>query len=438
MSPLRDHSNPHDASPALSVLMLVGNTCVNDTRVLKEAQSLLAAGYRVSVLCDDDHGRCGDAVQDGVPLRRVDMSLLASLPAWLQRVLNRVRGAHGPRPAAGVAPVAVAVAPRTPRWLNLGPLRLIIKLLRQRAIRRAAVARCGNERVQVVHAHDLETLPAALRLAERAGARLVYDAHELERHSVGLSKIESVALGWQETRLLRKVARVITVSDSIARFLARACRMPLPLVVMNSPNLNQQRRVAQDLRAQLGLSNEQPLAVYIGRLAAHRGIDELLPALSAWPALHLACVGGRDAAFAAALARRAQAQGVAARLHLVDAVSPFELIDFIRSADVAVVLVQGVCLSYLYSLPNKLFEATFAGLPVCASDLPEQRRFVEEVGNGVLVDGRDSNAITRGLREAYQRRAEFRLAPARLAELAERYAWQAQSRKLLSMYEALR
>jgi glycosyltransferase involved in cell wall biosynthesis len=147
---------------------------------------------------------------------------------------------------------------------------------------------------------------------------------------------------------------------------------------MNSPNLDEQRVVARGLRAVLGLDGAQPLAVYVGRLAAHRGVDEVLPTLAAWPALHLACVGGRDAAFAADLVRRAEAAGVAARLHLVDPVSPFEVIDFIRSADVAVVLGQGVCLSYLYSLPNKIFEATFAGLPICASDMPEQRRFIED------------------------------------------------------------
>lgn len=424
----------------LSVLMLVGNPCVNDTRVLKEAQSLRRAGHAVSVLCDDDHGRLGDAVQDGVELRRVDMSILASLPAWLQALLNRVRGAHGPATSGATTtrPIAAARTPRTPRWINYGPLRLVIKLLRQRAIRRAAQARCGAQAVAVVHAHDLETLPAAACLARRGGARLLYDAHELERHSVGLSTLERWVLGWRESRLLHGVTRVITVTDSIARYLARECRITEPLVVMNSPNLDEQRVVARGLRAVLSLDDAQPLAVYVGRLAAHRGVDEVLPTLAAWPALHLACVGGRDAVFAADLVRRAEAAGVAARLHLVDPVSPFEVIDFIRSADVAVVLGQGVCLSYLYSLPNKIFEATFAGLPICASDMPEQRRFIEDVGNGVLVDGDDSAAITRGLREVYSRRHELRPDAARLADIARRYAWQAQSRKLLELYEALR
>lgn len=422
---------------ATRVLMLVGNTCVNDTRVLKEAQSLRQAGYRVSVLCDDDHGRLGDAVQDGVQLRRVDMSVLASLPRWLQALVTRVRGAHAPLPGAGGTVATISAPPRTSRWINYGPLRLLIKLMRQRAIRRAALARMGAAAVQVVHAHDLETLPAALALARRAGAPVVYDAHELERHSVGLSALESRLLGALESRLIKRVARVITVSDAIAAYLARVCDVLLPVVVMNSPNLAEQRGVARGLRAQLALAADIPLAVYVGRLAPHRGIDQLLPVLSAWPQLHVACVGGCDAAYAAGLTRRAQEHGVVSRLHLVAAVPPFEVIDFIRSADLAVVLGQGVCLSYLYSLPNKLFEASFAGLPICASDMPEQRRFVEQVGNGVLVNGTDSDAITHGMREVYQRRAQLRLDEARLSDVIDTYGWQAQSRKLLALYEAL-
>ena len=419
------------------VLMLVGNTCANDTRVLKEAQSLSGAGYRVSVLCDDDHGRLGDTVQDGVQLRRVDMSLLASLPPWAQALMTRLRGAHMPLPGAAGAPSTVSAPRRTPRWINYGPVRLLIKLLRHRAIRRVALASMGTAPVQVVHAHDLETLPAALALARRTGAQVVYDAHELERHSVGLSALESLVVGTVEARLIKRVARVITVTDTIAAYLARVCDILLPVVVMNSPNLAEQARVTRGLRAQLELAVEVPLAVYIGRLAPHRGVDQVLPVLSAWPQLHLACVGGRDAAYADDLMHRAQARGVAARLHLLAAVPPFEVVDFIRSADLAVVLGQGVCLSYLYSLPNKIFEASFAGLPVCASDMPEQRRFIEQVGNGVLVNGADSDAITHAMREVYQRREQLRLDDVRLAHIVDTYGWQAQSRKLLALYEAL-
>ncbi len=420
-----------------AVLMLLGNTCVNDTRVLKEAQSLSQAGYRVSVCCDNQHGSLSDALQNGVQLRRVDMSLLAALPRWAQALVTRLRAQAAPRSSAHASPPRVSAPARPSRWMNVGAARLVLKLLRHGVIRRAALLACVGQQARVVHAHDLETLPAGVALARRLGAHLVYDAHELERHSIGLSRLESRVLGWLESRLISRAARVITVSDSIAAHLARVCDIRLPVVVMNSPNLAEQRATAQGLRAQLALAVEVPLAVYVGRLARMRGVDQVLPVLAAWPQLHLACVGGRDAAFAAHLLQRAQDLGVAARLHLVDAVPPFEVVDFIRSADLALVLSQDACLSYRYSLPNKLFEATFAGLPICASDLPEQRHFVAQAGNGVVVRGDDSGAIAHAMRDVYRRRQQLRPDATRLAALTTRYGWQSQSCKLLALYGAL-
>jgi glycosyltransferase involved in cell wall biosynthesis len=418
-----------------AILMLLGNTCVNDTRVLKEAQSLSQAGYRVSVCCDNQHGSLGDAVRDGVQLRRVDMSLLAALPRWAQALITTLRAPRAPQsqgPASQVTPVA-----RTPRWMNFGPVRLLLKLLRHAVIRRAVLRACVGHQARVVHAHDLETLPAGVALAQRLGAHLIYDAHELERHSIGLSALERGVLGWVEARWIGRTAGVITVSDSIAAHLARAYDIPLPVVVMNSPNLAEQRAAPQGLRDHLALAAEVPLAVYVGRLAPMRGVDQMLPVLRAWPQLQLACVGGRDANFAASLVGRAQALGVAARLHLVDAVPPFEVVDFIRSADLAVVLGQDACLSYRYSLPNKLFEASFAGLPICASDLLEQQRFIAAAGNGVVVRGDDNDAIVEGMRDIYRRRQQLRPDAAGLAMLTTRYGWQSQSRKLVALYEAL-
>ena len=135
-----------------AVLMLLGNTCINDTRVLKEAQSLSQAGYRVSVCCDNLHAALGDALHDGVYLRRVDMSLLAMLPRWARALITRLRAPAAPAPTPTTVAPQVATSARAQRWMRYGPLRLVLKLLRHAAIRRAAVRACGGLSVQVVHA----------------------------------------------------------------------------------------------------------------------------------------------------------------------------------------------------------------------------------------------------------------------------------------------
>jgi glycosyltransferase involved in cell wall biosynthesis len=88
-------------------------------------------------------------------------------------------------------------------------------------------------------------------------------------------------------------------------------------------------------------------------------------------------------------------------------------------------------------MPNKLFEMTFAGLPICASDLPDQRRFIEEAGNGVLMNEKSPSDITRALREVWERRGALRPDVDKLERLARKYAWSSQKAELLALYGRL-
>jgi glycosyltransferase involved in cell wall biosynthesis len=49
------------------------------------------------------------------------------------------------------------------------------------------------------------------------------------------------------------------------------------------------------------------------------------------------------------------------------------------------VSVKPTCLSYLYCLPNKLFEYILAGVPVLSNELPDCRALIEDLGVGEVV-----------------------------------------------------
>ncbi|HEX6702861.1 MAG TPA: glycosyltransferase, partial [Gaiellaceae bacterium] len=84
-------------------------------------------------------------------------------------------------------------------------------------------------RFDVVHANDLDTLPAAWLLARASGARLVYDAHELytEQEPDPPRLHRAVARGL-EGALARRADAVVTVSEPIADELQHRFRLPLP------------------------------------------------------------------------------------------------------------------------------------------------------------------------------------------------------------------
>ena len=99
-------------------------------------------------------------------------------------------------------------------------------------------------RPDVVHAHDVNTLPTAWAAARRAGARLVYDAHEISTDREGYRELRGV-IAWAEKRLMPRADATITTTEMRAKFFARAYGVPRPLVLQNRPRFAEPRRAAR-------------------------------------------------------------------------------------------------------------------------------------------------------------------------------------------------
>jgi len=291
-------------------------------------------------------------------------------------------------------------------------------------------------RPTVIHAHDLITLPTAARIAKRLGARLVYDSHELELHR---NAVYSTVSQWWRARMERRhivqADLVVTVSDSIADHLARQYGIKRPLLVLNSPSFKESPPQAMTtLKTQLGVGPEQPLAVYVGRVTFGRGVEYCVQALVHDLQLHVAAVGPREAATEEKLRTLAADLGVQDRFHLVDPVAPDAVVHFIHDADVSLLPIQNVCLSYYYCMPNKLLESVMSGLPVAVADLVELRRFVEKNGCGAVMNETDPAAIARCVRSIFENRDAFRLPAEKIAAIMDEYGWETQAAGLAAAY----
>jgi glycosyltransferase involved in cell wall biosynthesis len=133
---------------------------------------------------------------------------------------------------------------------------------------------------------------------------------------------------------------------------------------------------------------------------------------------------------------------VAERVHVLPAVSPDVLEDWVRDADVAVMPIQDSTLNHRLSTPNKLFEALAAGVPIVASDLPELRRIVMEDPAGplgVLCDPTDPASIAASIADLLGRPVDERRALRErcLAAARDRWNWETESARLVDLYADL-
>lgn len=243
-----------------------------------------------------------------------------------------------------------------------------------------------------VHASDLYVLPACAGRARSDNLRLTYDARELYPHVASTANKPWATWFWRalEGHYIGRVESVFTVSGRIADHMAQTYGIPRPTVIYNAPDLAprlksgaEHRPLAPDIRSALGLDAATALVVHVGQIRRGRGVDTLVGALPHMPGVQLALLGygpERDS-----MRRQAEAQGTAARLHVLDPVSPWDVPSYIRTATVGVTLLDDSCLNHKYALPNKLFDYFAAGLPVVASDLPEIKDVLSRFGAGVTT-----------------------------------------------------
>jgi len=459
----------------MDVTMYVMNDVRHDSRVLREAATLAAAGHRVTIIGSSGAGEVDPAAagpeQAGeVAILRVsERSPTPAVVIWADRpwalrrratttLLGGLRRFPDGLPAAvATAVVAVVSLPwllvrgawvggrsslgrTTPRpgWLGYGGTWLGRR--RTWARRAAAIA----PRSDIHHAHDLEALPAALAGARRDGARVVYDSHEIFVGWGPLLAQPRWLRAWfarWERRLVRSVVAMITVNDEIAAVLTRTLRPPRITVVYNCPP----RWTPPDpdpglVRAATGIPSGAPIVLCHGNLQANRGLEETAEAM-ARPELagaHLVFLGYGRRVVEPILAD----PRLAGRVHVLDPVPPDELLGWIAGADVDVMAIPAVDENSRLSSPNKLFESLAAGVPVVTSDLPVRRRIVLEDPAGPLgaaCDPADPTSIAAAIASIVLAPPEDRSAlRARCLRAAhERWSWETEGAKLVALYDDL-
>ena len=322
--------------------------------------------------------------------------------------------------------------------------------LAHRLFRRAFEQKITTWSPDVVHAHDGLSLPLLVHAAERSNAISVFDSHELEAHRnhplIWAMRGRITAL---ERRYLPKVDAVLTVSETIADHLSAGYSIPRPTVLFNAPPLHPaplpsrwQGLARTSLRTEAHLPENALLLVYTGNIAAGRGIEQTLEGVAhylehASPArdIHLSLVGVVSPAFQAQLETQAQQLGMRDRLRFHPSVPATDVARFITDADIAVLPILPDVLSHQYAMPNKLFEALQARLPILGANLEEMSDFIRDHALGTCYDPFSPPRFCKGLETILTAPETPQKRRARFAEISEAYSWEAQGDKLLSLYK---
>jgi glycosyltransferase involved in cell wall biosynthesis len=288
-----------------------------------------------------------------------------------------------------------------------------------------------KKNINIVNIHSLALLPLGYLLRLIYGAKLIYDTHELETETNNLKDLRKKLSNWTEYLLIKKVDHIFVVSENIAEWYEKTYNITRPTVLFNAPRVAYVNKTSY-FKNIFHLRDDQIITLYQGGLTAERGIDILLEAFkkNTNDKIVIVFMGYGE------LEREIQSVSKSYKnIFFHETVPPDMVLNYTASADVGIALIKNTCLSYNFTMPNKLFEYAMAGLPVIVSNVKEMSAFVEKNQIGVVVE----DYTVASLNKAIERLLSIDLAV--LKQNAKKVAldnsWEHQEKIMRNIYKKL-
>ena len=316
----------------------------------------------------------------------ISFSHLASDPR-VSRQIDWMKGEYE-LTAAGLSPPGDAGVRFVPVQLRLGGRgRRALRLLARRHesvywdMAGPAAAGLAHVRADLIVANDLDALPLAIRLADAAGAAVVYDAHEFAPREFDDSwkwrLFRAPYAAALTRRYVPRAAVVTTVGAGIAEAFAELTGMR-PTVITNAPAYHPELGPAL-------VAPDRIRVVHHGAAIPARKIENMVrlgPLLDPRFELTFCLVDGIPD-YRRHLERMAAGQP---RTTFVPPVPMPELPGWLNQFDLGVFLLEPTNFNYRHALPNKFFEFIQGRLGIAIGPTPEMARIVRDTGTGVVAD----------------------------------------------------
>jgi len=234
-----------------------------------------------------------------------------------------------------------------------------------------ALARCLRGTADIVHAHGLRAAFIGVSAAKLAGIPVVFTAHNVPPRPGRLQKLIVSLISAQSDA-------IITVSEAIAQqFVELGCAKSKLHVIPNGIQLARYSGVVPGERAALGVREDDPVVIYVGRLSPEKGVRVLLDAFTlvkkSIPTVQLLIVGsGPDEA-----ELRSSALKTRSDIHFTG--NRDDVPQLMAAADVVAIP------SFTEGQGIVAIEAMASGIPVVASRVGGLVETIQDGVTGMLV-----------------------------------------------------
>ena len=257
-----------------------------------------------------------------------------------------------------------------------------------------------KNKADIYIAIGVEDLIIAYLISIFSRAKFIYSANELEgdRNRAAnkrLNKLLNKAVIGIERFLLKRAEGVFAADIERAEIMKQWYNLDNVEVIRNVPFYEDVPNYNL-IRERLELSKNQKILLYQGIINYGRGIEVAIKACSMTNIQNNFCLvllGFITDDYKQTLIEFAKKNNFES-LHILPPVPWGELLHWTKSADVSLVLIENVSISYYLAAPNKLYESIMAGKPYIASNFPEINHVHNVSNSGLLVSPESPHEVS--------------------------------------------
>lgn len=367
--------------------MLLSKEFSNDSRVNKEAKTLVDSGHEITVVMWDRHGKnLIEEIINKVKVIRIRNNLL------MRVLFNDLI--------------------RNPFWWRV-LYKKCLELFKTKKF-------CFD----VVHCHDLDTLPVGVLLKKKLNVKLVYDAHEIFGYMVLRDQIKIVSsfAFLLEKKLLRFINYLIVAETNYLQYFKKLYHGKITTV------LNCEKLLSDEYHSP---KNDVFTLVYIGVLNKSRFFPNLIHVIGGIKGVKLVIAGKKENMFEEVQNLSKQFSNIL----FLGQIPYSEVLNWTLLGDVILCMINPGDINNKIATANKQFEAMVCGRPIICTKGTRSGDVTNQENCGLVID-----YTNEALEEAVKKLRDSpdlceSLGRNALKAAINTYNWKNEEEKLLNLYK---
>ena len=280
--------------------------------------------------------------------------------------------------------------------------------------------------------NDLDTLLPNFLVHKLKRIPIVFDSHEYFTQTpelVDRPKVQRV-WKWIEKTIVPRLKDCITVNSSIANLFEDEYHKTFK-IVRNIPRQNKDLKFPD--RASLGLPLNKKIVLLQGSgINVQRGAEEAVEAMQYIDNVLLLIVGGGDVL--PVLKKMVVELSLQSKVMFVPRQTPERLAGYTANADIGLTIDKDTNINYRFSLPNKLFDYIYAGVPVLATPLVELKKIIDQYQIGTFIETHDPQHIAATIEAMLNDKVRLAMYKENTKKAAAELNWEKEKQTLIEIF----